>query len=113
MNANGKNVLDAWLTAAGDLGFDVIVPFALNADGRDYENLVLVPHFGGGILVAGLSTDRGLRLDAKDAGYQCSFVNAERYGRYDRDFFVDTLSEWGFTGPEHKRPTWLKDPSAL
>jgi hypothetical protein len=111
MNADHRKISKAWMAAARDLGVDVIAPFSLTVDGRDHEYLALVPHFGGGkgIVVAALPSDRVLYADAKSADYRCSFVNVELYGAYERAFFIETLTEWGFTGPAEKRPAWLNE----
>ncbi len=74
-----------------------------------HEFLAYVPHFGGGngIVVAALPSDGAQYATAERAGYRCSFVNADLYGTYDRALFVETLTEWGFTGPAEKRPEWM------
>jgi hypothetical protein len=109
MNAEHKSISEAWKLAARDLGIEVIAPFFLAVDGREHEYLAHVSHFGGGkgIVVAPLPSDRVLYADAKSRDYRCSFVNGELYATYERAFFIDTLMEWGFTGPTENRPTWL------
>jgi hypothetical protein len=111
MNTEPKMVSAAWVLAAHDLGIEVIAPFVLTVGGREHKCLALVPHFGGGngILVATLPSDRVLYADAKSTDYRCSFVDRELYGKYERTLFVETLTEWGFTGPARKRPAWLKE----
>jgi hypothetical protein len=54
-----------------------------------------------------------LSADARSAGYGYSFVNGELYCRYDRAHFVETLTEWGYTGPIERRPRWMEVPTAL
>ena len=40
-------------------------------------------------------------------GYYLSCVNARRYSRFEREHFIETLVDWGYTGPATVRPTWL------
>ena len=116
MTARDEDIAEAWKTAAKDLAITVVVPFTLEVDGRSHVCVAWVPDFGGsrGILVVpsrppDFVTHRVLAADAEREGYGASFVNVEVYGRYDRDEFIDTLREWGFTGAEHRRPAWLDD----
>ncbi len=107
-------VVEAWLAASRDLGITVIAPFTLSVNGRDQEYLAHIPDFGGGkgIVVASLPYDSASYAFAKSMNYRCSFVNVEMYRIYDRAFFIETLTEWGFTGSYEARPAWLPSPPA-
>ena len=106
-----NRIVEAWRAAARDLSIDITAPFSLTVDGRVHEYLALVHHFGGGrgIVVAALPWDRAQYEDAESEDYPCSFVNVRRYSKYERAFFVETLAEWGYTGPAERRPAWLKE----
>ena len=106
-------VTEAFLVAGRDLGIDVVAPFNLIVDGQGYQFLAFLPHFGGpkGMVVAAIDLDSGLGVAADKAGYYMSSVNVDAYGTYEREHYVDTLNDWGFYGPEGKRPSWLKPSS--
>jgi hypothetical protein len=55
----------------------------------------------------------GWAEEAVQAGYGFS-VLGEPSDEYDRDVFIELLSEWGWHGPESERPAWLTlvDPEA-
>ena len=110
------DVVDAWRTAGRELGLEVVAPFVFMVGGRTHQCLAWVPNFSHqrGIVVAGTAppdfwTDAQLAKDAASEGYGFSAVNVVCYKRYDRERFIETLTEWGFTGPSEKRPKWLTE----
>jgi len=109
LTTDHEGITRAWLAAGVDLGIDVVAPFTLIVDGQARTYLALVPHFGGGkgTVVAALPYAPVLAVHAKKADYRPSFVAVESYDSYRREHFIDTLMEWGFTGPTEKRPSWL------
>ena len=52
--------------------------------------------------------DRHLAFTAEEAGHSWSFVSVAAYGIYERGTFMQALREWGFTGPDERRPLWLE-----
>ena len=113
------SVVSAWKVAGTALDIEVVAPFTFTVSGRTHECSAFLPHFGreGGIVVAVTSPpdfviDTILAKDAKARGFDCSFVNVELYRDFDRTRFVSALVEWGFTGPEDKRPSWWASGSS-
>ncbi len=108
-----ENVQNAWRTAAHELGFDFIAPYELEADGRTYLYHGFVPDFGGdhGALFIARETFDGSIGDAprvaSEAGFFCSQINASEYGRYQRDVFIEVLSDWGWIRKNKTPPDWL------
>ena len=48
-------------------------------------------------------------------GYGYSVLSEPDSGEdYDRDVFIEVLSDWDWSGPESERPSWLRrvDPEA-
>ncbi len=110
-------VVEAWTTAAKELGIDVVTPFRFSVEGRAHECLAWLAHFGGahGIVLVGISppdfaTDPMLHADATREGYRWSAINTQVYGAFDRERFVEALLDWGFYGPAERRPSWLNVP---
>jgi hypothetical protein len=108
-------VIQAWRTAGDRLGVVVEAPYDFSWAGRSHSCLAFLPHFGTrrGILVLGthppdFDTDPYVAADAASADMGCSFINVERYRTYDEEQFQSTLSEWGYFGPGHERPLWLR-----
>lgn len=99
-------ISQAWLEAGRDLHIQIIAPFAVQESGGElvmYE--ARIPNFGGpkGTVIGVL--DDILRDCRAEQGYYCSNL-APSYRSYDRQFFVDTLNDWGWYGPAELRPAW-------
>ena len=105
-----ESITEAFLAAGRDLGVEVVAPYVLMADGRRHKFSAFVPYFGNskGIVIAAMPSSHALSEAARKVGLGISFVNQEMYGTYGRDHFIDMLTEWGFYGPDEKRPSWLK-----
>jgi len=104
-------ISQAWLEAAKDLGIRVAAPFTVQIGGDElvtYEAHVL--DFGGpkGSVIGVLDDKLG---DCRAThGYYCSNL-APSYRRYDRQFFIDALNDWGWFGPTALRPAWYTGKS--
>lgn len=96
----------AWLEAARDLGIRVTVPFKVQATDNEmvtYEAHVL--DFGGpNGTVIGVLADK-LHDYRFDRGYYCTNL-ANSYRLYERQYFIDTLNDWGWFGPPELQPAW-------
>jgi hypothetical protein len=104
--------VQAWQTAADNLGIDVIAPFTFDHDEHELSCLALVRSFGAQkemLVVYGSAEEwSALRpaLDAaRDDGYGFSFVR-DADAAYERDLFVATLNDWGWTGRSEDAPSW-------
>jgi len=107
-----------WEVASKDLKFKIIAPFSLTlTDGTTITAAFLVKHFGAnkGTLVFTEGNDEvysGCNKLVKE-GYGCSVLTeAEEGEQYSDDKnspigFIEILREWGWTGPESDKPTWL------
>ena len=101
-------VVAAWKEAAADLGIQFTAPFVVtSADGRIFEHLGLVHRFGRrkGTLMRVLHEPSEKSPHPAGDDYFWSALGSG-YGQYDRQYFIDTLDDWQFFGPEGERPAW-------
>ena len=88
-------VVAAWREAALDLGITVTSPFvATTADGRRFECLGLVQHFGRheGTLISVFGEPSSRSQYPCDDNYYTSELGTG-YSRYDRAAFIETLND--------------------
>jgi hypothetical protein len=119
-NPTSTNAIEAWNTAGRELGIEVVAPFHFSVDGRKHECVAWVAHLGheNGIVLVGTSPpdfaiDRTLVADARHAGYQWSALDLRSYAVFNRARFIDALIDWGYVGPEGRRPPWLDEAAAV
>ncbi|HYV39094.1 MAG TPA: hypothetical protein VE988_25635 [Gemmataceae bacterium] len=110
MTADAELIRQCCQTAAEDLGIRVSAPFVLVEDGgKAHQFIALFPDFGGphGTLILELD-DYGTapQLVAQNLGYGWSCLNTGSYGCYDRDVWIETLDDWGWSGSTEHRPSW-------
>ena len=105
----------AWRTAGEVLAVEVVPRFVLKSQNRSHCCVALLPDFGGkrGQLVRVLDDSDSkaeeslFAADAEREGYTWSLINGATYSVFDEDVFREALADWGFSGPESRRPTWL------
>jgi hypothetical protein len=99
----------AWREAAEDLGVEVVLPYRL--DGR-VDFVALVRDFGGpkGMLVLA-SWDEGKAEAATQHGFGYSCMDSPFYETYNRERFVEILTDWTWTGNPTARPAWCIESS--
>jgi hypothetical protein len=109
---------NAWSAAANDLGIRATAPFRIPTDtsGERFAAAYL-PDFGsmqGTIVDWGFrpdfSGDNEVRRFAEENSMYYSIVSFDRYRSYDRDMFLEALSDWGYYG--NVPLPWLKTPLA-
>lgn len=103
----------AWQEAAQVLGITYVTPFELQG-GREAAAAPLritgwLPHFGGprGTAIITAADPDEAREIAEAQGYFLSALNPYWYGRFDREQFIETLSDWGYYGPPEQKPAWM------
>lgn len=109
-----KSAVDAWFHASTALQFAVAAPFTFYIDGRAFECIAFLPHFGGerGTVVVGMAPQKIPTIPdifkiAKLMGMHCSSVNLLEYAEYDEEKFKETLRDWGYFGTEELMPPWM------
>jgi len=100
-----KQLAESWSKAAKDLGFRFVSPFEI----EQVSFTGLVEGFGSskGTLIF-VNSDEGTSPWASIAtkngyGYSCL---SSHYEEYDRESFIDTLNDWGWSKPDQNPPTW-------
>src|SRR5438552_296623 len=108
MDKYNKDLVNAWLEAASDLGIRVVAPFLLTtASGETVWCEAHVLDFGGpnGIFIGNTDSKQLLVLQGCD-GYAFSHLG-HSYRSYSRESFIDMLNDWGWFGETGKEPTWF------
>lgn len=111
-----RKLLEKWMVARADLGLDIVAPFVLrlSAD-QELKADFLVTKFGGrqGMLIV---TDYAQvkpyvdRLHSLGYGFCVLEEPRDSFNQtYDRETFVDLLSDWGWAGSQADKPQWLRE----
>jgi hypothetical protein len=103
----------AWLEASEDLGIRVVHPFRFKTlSGEEVETVgVYLPDFGspaGMLLTCRFDSDKVCEL-ADETEFRTSGLNPESYEPYQRERYIQTLSDWGWYGLTVEMPSWY-DP---
>ena len=101
---------EKWEKAASDLSIEVLIPFDLRGEGINLVAEVLVKNFGGekGTLVfKDFDEIRMNHPQLVQLGYGWSILEAAS-PNYNREVFIEMLSEWEWTGEEAGKPDWVE-----
>jgi hypothetical protein len=108
-----SRVVAAWRKAEADLGIRFTTPFTFTSrvSGR-LECLGLVHQFGRriGTVISVIGEPSSRAPIPTDEDYFRSELGSG-YGDYHRQFFIDTLDDWQFFGPDSERPVWYTGKS--
>jgi hypothetical protein len=100
----------AWLDARDDLGIRVVHPFELVTNsGRKVQTLgVYLPDFGcpAGTLLSCRFDPEWIDDLLDDTYYYSSGLNPNAYEPYNRELYIQTLSDWGWYGANDQIPLW-------
>jgi len=108
MWADYYQLVDAWRTAATDLGIRVTAPFSItDADGDEVQFIAHVHDFGAsaGTLVWTMPYPLPARRLPRGAAFFISTLNPDLYREYNQSRFMSTLAGWGWSGPGAP-PAW-------
>lgn len=108
-NSKMKNT---WEKASADLGFKIV--FAEDKPiGKSIKYFAFLPEYGSkkgiylGFYIQDESTlNSALSKFCKQSKVPCSFINPETFKAYKKQYFIDTLLDWGYCG--ETLPTWTK-----
>ncbi len=105
-------LIDVWTEAANDLGLCIIAPFTLVLDsGNKINARLLLKGFGhtiGMIIVTDYSSISPFTDEIIYSGYGYSTLSEPEMNEcYDRQYFIDMLQDWGWSGSNELRPKWL------
>jgi len=103
-----EKMIAAWKRAGDDLQIKIQTPFILKiGDNTEIKFHLLIEKFGSRLGTLILSANNMTEFDTPEKyGYYCSALNPDNYSEYERDHFIDTLSDWGYFGEEVKKPNW-------
>ena len=105
-------LIDAWRTAAIDLGIGVTAPFSIrDRDGDAIDFIAHIHEFGAsaGTLVWVMPDPLPAKRLPHNVFYFISVLNAPLYMDYDRDRFIALLEGWGWSG-SGRPPSWYRGP---
>jgi hypothetical protein len=106
--AVNEQVAAAWRQASIDLGVRVEAPFRRQADdGTVIEGEVYLPDFATHDGGYGLWRENVAAFHAVRAQGAWASLLYDGYLAYDRQRFIETLSDWGWHGAEDRSPAWL------
>jgi hypothetical protein len=106
---------EIWREAAADLGLEIVAPCRLvMPDKSTLEFHVLLKNFGyeNGILLGDdYENARPYKEHLLSTGYAYSFFGPYADSEtYDRESVMETLADWGWSGPAAEKPDWLPPP---
>ena len=101
-------MIDSWKKASDDLKIKIQAPFMLiTKDKGTFQFDLLIEGFGSPLGTVILSIDNMDEFyTPEEYGYYCSALNSDRYETYNRQRFIDTLTDWGYFGEISKTPDW-------
>src|SRR5260370_15802155 len=97
----------AWLRAADDLVIEVVAPYQL--EGR-FDFVALIRHFGspnGMLVLSSWGEEHAAAAERCGFGYSC--MDSPFYQTYDRELFVEALTDWTWTGDPAAKPDWYAE----
>ncbi len=107
--SKNKNLIKAWLEASKDLKINIEAPFVLKTDNVEIKYDLLIKEFGSKMGTLIITIDNMSDFDnAKKLGYYCSALNPFHYENYNRENFIETLTDWGYFGKQQNKPEWYE-----
>jgi len=106
-----------WEEARDDLGIEIVAPYEVDLkNGIKVRAELLVRTFGariGTLVFTEIDAVWPHRNELSSLGYGYSVLDEptdKANELYDRELFIDMLSEWEWTGTEAEKPSWLRPP---
>jgi hypothetical protein len=114
VNEDQSRLIKEWEAARADLGIEITAPYEVELpSGRKVTAKLLVKHFGhrhGTLIFSDTEAVWPYRKELAALGYAYSVLEeptTQTDQLYDRDIFIDMLSEWEWTGDEQRKPQWI------
>lgn len=100
-------LIKAWEKASKDLGIQIETPFILKTNNEEIKYDILIKNFGSEIGTLIITTDNMCEFDkAKKDGFYCSALNPIHYENYNKENYIETLTDWGYFGQQENKPEW-------
>jgi hypothetical protein len=104
-----------WRRVSDDLALDIATPFeAVLLDGTKLSVSAFVRNFGpprGMLIAAEQDQLKGCEKKIIESGFGYSTNLGNAPEQYDRASMIDVLNDWGWSGPEERRPAWVNPNS--
>ena len=102
---------DDWKEAEADLDLNIEAPAEVALpDGRKFLGDFILRNFGGRsgtVVIQDYDRFEPYQHEIVKLGYGFSTLEPGKSENYDRQEFIEMLSEWGWTGDPKKAPAWL------
>ena len=88
---------------------DIETPFFLQTDRKLVKYDLLIKSFGSKKGTVFITTDDMSEFEFDTAqmfGFYCSALNPCCYNKYNKEHFIDTLTDWGYFGRSQSKPNW-------
>jgi len=106
-NKENEKLIKAWEKASKDLDIQIETPFLLKTDNGEIRYDLLIKNFGSELGTLIITTDNMSEFDkAEKFGFYCSALNPFYYENYDRENYIETLTDWGYFGKQENKPEW-------
>ena len=103
-----------WEIACEDLGFEMTAPYEVDVgDAKKLNIPIFLKDFGGKsgmLIVTQFDEIEPHRAQLFKLGYGYSTVSQSKRPAaesYDRETFIEMLSDWGWSGDPSKKPGWI------
>ena len=107
-----RSEIDFWNMISDDFGIEIISPFELTFPGdRKLELVALVKNFGdihGMVIARDYDSIEPFEREIRESGYGFSTNIGGIPEKYNRGVMASVLKDWGWSGPERDKPSWLR-----
>lgn len=102
-----NKLIKSWSEASKDLNIKIKTPFIIKDNNRKIIFELLVENFGckKGTIIITINELEKINIPEK-YGFYCSALNPINYSVYNRQYFIDTLNDWGYYGEKAETPIW-------
>lgn len=112
-----NNLVKEWKLAADDLKLEIVSPFEIKLDEtHTLQADVLVKNFGaekGMLIFLDVDVYWPHRDKLIDTGYGfTSYSEPSENKTYNRENFIEMLSDWGWNGDQKSLPSWVITPQS-
>lgn len=105
-----SNLQNVWLKAQKDLGLTILLNHKVELNDKSFVKAeVLLKDFGaknGMLLFCDFGYIKKYTKHLIDLGYGYSILSGNSCN-YNRDDFIEMLSDWGWSGDKDNEPNWL------
>ncbi len=107
-----ESIIAAWKKAALELNLELEIPFYYGSNIEKPKLGLIVKQFGSklGTLILDIDDFDGIEElePVRILGYYCSALNSEAYENFEREIFIETLTDWGYYGQIDDKPDWYE-----